>query len=119
MTKLIVAIAAAAALSMTAVAAEAGSRGGSKTSQNGQFSSGGLLTVSPNVSIGGILNNSAILSGNGIGILGTGIMSSTVTNTVTRNSNNGNVWTSNSGNAYQSGNHAGSYGASKSRHGRR
>lgn len=93
MKKMIVAFAAVAAMTMTAGVAEAGSRGksgGKQTSvvsQSGQFSSGGLLNLSPNVSVGGILNNSAILSGNGIGILGTGILTNTLT-TITKNSGN-------------------------------
>lgn len=94
MKKMIVAFVAAAAMTVTAGVAEAGGKSKSKVTQTGQFSSGGLVNVSPNVSVGGILNGgilngAAILSGNGVGILGTGILSSTVTK-ITKNSHNDN-----------------------------
>ena len=102
MNKIIVAVAAAIAMSFTAVAAEAGPRGKSSYSnkQTGQFTSGGgLINVSPNISLGGLLNGSAILSGNsigngilsniGVGLLGTGILSQSSSKTVKNSYNNG------------------------------
>jgi hypothetical protein len=84
MNKIIVAFAAVAAMTFSVGVAEAGSKG--KNKQTGQFTSGGLVNVSPNVAVGGILNGgilngAAILSGNttGVGILGTGILSSSKT----------------------------------------
>jgi hypothetical protein len=93
MNKMIVAFAAVAAMTLSVGVAEAGS----KNKQTGQFTSGGLVNVSPNVSVGGILNGgvlngAAILSGNttGVGILGTGILSSskTIKNSFNDNSKN-------------------------------
>ena len=79
MKKTIVAFAAIAAVTMTVGVAEAG--GKNRNKQTGQFSSG-LVNLSPNIGNIGVLNNSPILSGNsilsniGVGILGTGILSS-------------------------------------------
>lgn len=108
MKKMIVAFAAVAAMSVTLGAAEANGRGGKSTvKQTGQFSSGGLVNISPNLSVGGVLNGAAILSGNGIGILGTGILSSTTKNltSVTKNYQSGNTY--DSGNTYNSNNRHG------------
>lgn len=87
---------AAAFVACSAVAAHAGGWGGSSYTHVGhnQTSTGGLINVSPSVGLGdisvlnGILNNSAILSGNnvgngnlsgnGVGILGTGILSNQI-----------------------------------------
>jgi hypothetical protein len=94
MKKMIVAFAAVAAMTLTAGVAEAGGKSKSTVKQSGQFTSGGLVNVSPNLSVGGVLNGAAILSGNnilngnGIGILGTGILTSTVKNSHNDNSKN-------------------------------
>lgn len=85
---------AAAFVACSAVAAHAGGWGSSSNYTHvghNQTSTGGLINVAPSIGVGnigvlnGILNNSAILSGNnvangnlsgnGVGILGTGILS--------------------------------------------
>ena len=104
MKKMIVAFAAVAAMTVTAGIAEAGGRGGKTTvKQSGNFSSG-LIHVSPTV---GVLNGSSVLSNIGIGLLGTGILStnSTSITSVTRNIQSGNTY--DSGNSYNSNNRHG------------
>lgn len=104
MNKTIVAFAAVAAMTLTAGVAEAGSRGKSTVNQAGNFSSG-FANVSPTI---GILNGSSVLSNIGIGVLGTGILSTNTTNTTTVTRNSGN-----SGNSY------GSFNKSGAKNGRR
>lgn len=100
MKKLVLSVATAAALSMTAGIAQAGGWGGggwghsshtnNYNNQRGNFgSSSGLVNVSPSVGLGdvgllnglSVLNNSPILSGNstGNGILGGGILNGSQT----------------------------------------
>lgn len=82
MRKVIFAFAATAAVVMSVGVAEARDRG--RVTQTGNFSSG-FANVSPTISV---LNGSSVLSNIGIGVLGTGILSTSNTTNYTRDSNN-------------------------------